>query len=248
MTRRAVLIGTGSALPERLVDNAEMASLVDTSDDWIVERTGIRQRYLAGPEETTSSLAIGAARAALEAAVAIRVMLLAGVSEVPGDPGLTRVLRAAAEYDLPVNLLCWERLEQAGLLAARHPNAMLAIDHLGLRQPIVPPVPAAPFADLPSLLALASHENITLKISGVCTMSREVYPYDDLWTPLGRIFDAFTLDRCMWGTDWTRAVALLTYKEGVDAFRVTDRLSDSDRVTLMGGALQKIYGWSPKKG
>ena len=68
MTRRAVLIGTGSALPARLVDNAEMASLVDTSDDWIVERTGIRQRYLAGPEETTSSLAIGAARAALEAA------------------------------------------------------------------------------------------------------------------------------------------------------------------------------------
>ena len=51
----------------------------------------------------------------------------------------------------------------------------------------------------------------------------------------------------MWGTDWTRAVALLTYKHGVDAFRVTDRLSDSDRATLMGGSLQQIYGWAPKK-
>ena len=51
----------------------------------------------------------------------------------------------------------------------------------------------------------------------------------------------------MWGTDWTRAVALLTYKEGVDAFRVTDRLSDADRATLMGGSLTKIYGWAPRK-
>jgi L-fuconolactonase len=65
--------------------------------------------------------------------------------------------------------------------------------------------------------------------------------------PLRRIFDAFGLDRCMWGTDWTRAVAFLTYKEGVDAFRLTDRLTDSERATLMGGTLQKIYGWAPSK-
>jgi hypothetical protein len=51
----------------------------------------------------------------------------------------------------------------------------------------------------------------------------------------------------MWGTDWTRAVALLTYKEGVEAFRVTDRLSVSDREALMGGTLQRVYGWSPSK-
>jgi 3-oxoacyl-[acyl-carrier-protein] synthase-3 len=60
------LIGTGSALPRRLVTNAELAERVDTSDDWIVERTGIRQRYIAEPDETTATLAIAAARAALE--------------------------------------------------------------------------------------------------------------------------------------------------------------------------------------
>jgi hypothetical protein len=49
------------------------------------------------------------------------------------------------------------------------------------------------------------------------------------------------------GNDWTRAVALLTYKEGVEAFRVTDRLSDSDRAKLMGGTLQGVYGWAPGK-
>jgi 3-oxoacyl-[acyl-carrier-protein] synthase III len=68
MIRRTVLIGTGSALPKRLVTNAELAETVDTSDDWIVERSGIRQRYIAGEGETTSTLAIAAARAALEAA------------------------------------------------------------------------------------------------------------------------------------------------------------------------------------
>jgi hypothetical protein len=52
----------------------------------------------------------------------------------------------------------------------------------------------------------------------------------------------------MWGTDWTRAVALLTYRQGVEAFRITDRLSDSDRVRLMGGTVQKVYNWSPSKG
>jgi predicted TIM-barrel fold metal-dependent hydrolase len=60
-------------------------------------------------------------------------------------------------------------------------------------------------------------------------------------------FDAFGFDRCTWGTDWTRAVALLTYEQGVEAFRVTDRLSDSDRATLMGETLQRVYNWSPSQ-
>jgi len=68
MTRRSVLIGTGSALPARVVKNAEMATMVDTSDEWIVDRTGIRQRYMAGEGETTASLSIAAARKAIEAA------------------------------------------------------------------------------------------------------------------------------------------------------------------------------------
>jgi len=60
------LLGSGSALPKRVVTNAELAAKIDTSDDWIVERTGIRQRYIAGEGETTASLATAAARAALD--------------------------------------------------------------------------------------------------------------------------------------------------------------------------------------
>src|SRR6202046_5586654 len=64
-TIRACVRGSGAALPARAVSNAELATKVDTSDEWIVQRTGIRQRYLAGPDETTSSLAIKAAQAAV---------------------------------------------------------------------------------------------------------------------------------------------------------------------------------------
>ena len=60
------VLGTGSALPERIVTNAELATRIDTSDEWIVERTGIRQRHIAGDGETTASLATAAARAALD--------------------------------------------------------------------------------------------------------------------------------------------------------------------------------------
>ena len=63
----SIIIGTGSALPVRCVTNAELAARVDTSDEWIVERTGIHQRYIAGQGETTATLATEAARNALNA-------------------------------------------------------------------------------------------------------------------------------------------------------------------------------------
>jgi len=65
VTVRSVIAGVGSALPKRRVDNEELAKQVDTSDQWIVERTGIRSRYIAAEGETTASLATEAARAAL---------------------------------------------------------------------------------------------------------------------------------------------------------------------------------------
>jgi 3-oxoacyl-[acyl-carrier-protein] synthase-3 len=68
MSLRSVVAGVGSALPARRVTNEELADKVDTSDAWIVERTGIRSRYVAGEGETTASLATAAARKALDQA------------------------------------------------------------------------------------------------------------------------------------------------------------------------------------
>ena len=68
MSRRSVIVGTGSALPPNRVTNAQLAERVDTTDEWIVERTGIHARHIAGDGETTSTLATEASRKALEAA------------------------------------------------------------------------------------------------------------------------------------------------------------------------------------
>jgi L-fuconolactonase len=183
--------------------------------------------------------------AGYDGTVGVRIMLNRDLSTDPADAGINRVLAAGARHGMPVNLLAWGRLEQAAGLAARNPNTQVVIDHVGLQQPMEPPAPAAPFADIEKVLALAAHDNIAIKISGACTLSHQPFPYKDIWDPLARIFDAYGFERCLWGTDWTRAVGLLTYAQGVDAFRVTDRLSDSDRAMLMGGALERIYKWAP---
>ena len=186
--------------------------------------------------------------AAKDGVVGARIMLnRPEASPDSADPGLNTILATAAKHSLPVNMLIWGRIEQARELAARNPNTSIVIDHLGMQQPFDPPAPPDPFGELPKVLELAKLANVSIKISGACTLSHQPYPYKDIWDPLFRIFDAFGFNRCLWGTDWTRAVNLLTYKQGVDAFRVIDRLSDSDRATLMGGALAHIYDWSPKK-
>ncbi len=65
---RSVVLGCGSYLPSRVLTNAELSRMVDTSDEWIRQRTGIRERHIAGEGETTSDMALKAARAALTAA------------------------------------------------------------------------------------------------------------------------------------------------------------------------------------
>ena len=65
---RSVVLGCGSYLPSRVVTNAELSRMVDTSDEWIRQRTGIRERHIAGEGETTADMALKAARAALSAA------------------------------------------------------------------------------------------------------------------------------------------------------------------------------------
>src|SRR3989338_5459573 len=62
------IIGTGSYLPEKILTNADLAAVVDTSDEWIQQRTGICQRHIAADDETTSDLALQASRRALEMA------------------------------------------------------------------------------------------------------------------------------------------------------------------------------------
>lgn len=174
-----------------------------------------------------------------------RIMLSAEQFE-PDHSGVNQILAAGGQAGIPVNIMCSGQLPLLLQLAKRNPNTQIVIDHLGLIQPPTPPAPPEPFADLDNVLSLAKCDNIAIKISGACTLSHQAFPYNDIWEPLRKIFEAFGFDRCMWGTDWTRAVALLTYEQGVEAFRVTDNLSIDERSELMGGTLEKIYKWSPR--
>ena len=179
--------------------------------------------------------------------VGARIMFTYGSFEAD-DPGVNQILAAGAQAGFPVNVMCSGKLPILHELAKRHPETQLVIDHVGLAQPRKPPAPAEPFADLAEVISLSEYDNVAIKISGACTLSHQPFPYADIWEPLSKIFDAYGFDRCMWGTDWTRAVGLLTYEQGVEAFRVTDQLSDSERSALMGGTLMNIYNWSPEMG
>jgi 3-oxoacyl-[acyl-carrier-protein] synthase-3 len=103
MIRRAVLLGTGSALPPRIVSNAMLAETVDTTDEWIVERTGIRQRHIAAEGETTATLATQAARRALEAAgvapTEIGIIVLATATPDQTFPASATLVQAALGID-----------------------------------------------------------------------------------------------------------------------------------------------------
>ena len=178
-------------------------------------------------------------------AVGVRIMLPAETKRAADDPGLDRIARAAGRLDLPVNILCWGNLEVGTALIDRHPGTRFIIDHLGIMQPRVPPAPPEPWADLPKVLELAKRPNAVIKVSGACTLSHRPYPFDDIWDPLARVFEAWGFERCLWGTDWTRAFAVVNYEQAVTPFRMTDRLNAGERAMLMGGACARAYGWSP---
>jgi predicted TIM-barrel fold metal-dependent hydrolase len=181
--------------------------------------------------------------------VGIRIMMTKEAGRAPDDPGLDRILRAAVRYDFPVNMLCWGNVDAGAAIVDRHPDTRFVIDHLAIMQPRTrADLQAQPWADLPKVLDLAKRRNAVIKVSGACTLSREPYPFRDIWDPLARVFDAWGFERCLWGTDWTRAFAVVDYEQAVEPFRQTERLSATERAMLMGGACARAYGWSPKKG
>ena len=177
--------------------------------------------------------------------VGARIML-ANLDYGADHPGLNGILAAGGRAGVPVNVMAAGKLPLLRELARQNSDTQIVIDHVGIAQPFDPPPPDEPFADLPNVLSLAELDNVAIKISGAGTLSHQPFPYPDIREPLGRIFDAYGLGRCLWGTDWTRAVNLLNYEQGVEAFRVSDWLSDSERGILMGGSLARIYKWSPE--
>jgi predicted TIM-barrel fold metal-dependent hydrolase len=184
---------------------------------------------------------------------AVGIRLMAGLAHrFRGDHRpVQATVDAALAQTLPVCVFCPNRLSIIDELAQLYPNVQFVLDHLGLTQPLKPPPPDDPFAELDSVLALAGYPNVAVKVTGVCTLSHRPFPFDDLWEPLSRVFDAFGIERCMWGTDWTRAMEFVSYADSVAAFRDHLSLSQSERDALMGGTVERIFargaggGWPP---
>jgi predicted TIM-barrel fold metal-dependent hydrolase len=143
-------------------------------------------------------------------------------------------------------MLCWGNVEAGATLIDRHPDTRFIIDHLAIMQPRTPPAPPEPWADLPKVLDLARAERGHQGQRRVHVVTGAL-PVRGHLGPLARVFDAWGFERCLWGTDWTRAFAVVNYEQAVEPFRQTNRLSDSERAMLMGGACAKAYGWSPKE-
>jgi len=113
--------------------------------------------------------------------VGIRIIMTKEAKREPDDPGFDRILRAAVKHDFPVNVLFWGNVDAGTALIDGHPDTRFIIDHLGILQPSVPPAPAQPWADLPKVLELAKRTNAVIKVSGACTLSKEPYPFPDIW-------------------------------------------------------------------
>ena len=112
------ILGVGSYLPSKILTNHDLEKMVDTSDEWIVQRTGIRTRHIAAPEQATSDMALIAARRALEdAGVALPTLTLL----------LLQPLRLITAYILPPPALCRIDCGQRTQLRLTFPQAARAL-------------------------------------------------------------------------------------------------------------------------
>jgi L-fuconolactonase len=181
--------------------------------------------------------------AATPGAAGVRLLFLPNHFFEATDPGVGAIISGGSAVGMPINIHCWGYLSIMEELARRYPDAQLVLDHLGITQPLAPPAPPDALSELPRVEALAQYPNVALKVTGVCTYSRSPFPYRDLWEPVSRLIDAFGIDRCMWGTDWTRTIDVLSYDDGVRAFRDHWPMTPSERAALMGGTAMRVYDW-----
>lgn len=173
-------------------------------------------------------------------AVGIRTVLR--TSEIPAwDAGAYRpLLEAAQRYAMPICVYPPGHLTEFAAGVRAFPDLQFVVDHLGLYRPRNER--DVPFHGLANLLALAEYPNVAVKISAIPTLSRERFPFADLWPSLHKVISSFGLHRVMWGSDWTTMTSC-SYAENVACVRETRELSQSDKALLLGQTARTIFGW-----
>lgn len=167
-----------------------------------------------------------------------------------------RLHAAAEKYDLPLFFSTHGHTDVMAGVAERYPGLTMVIDHLGLSQsPVSPPRPD-PWDKLPGILSLAKYPNVHVKFSGVPLLSKQAYPYPDVWPYLHKIIDAFTPDRLMWGTDFTRMRWLpgagselaprsrwKLYSDCLNYLRDTTEISAEDKEKMFSTTIRRVLRW-----
>ena len=172
------------------------------------------------------------------------------------ERGLFDPLFAAAEKEgLPVFVSTHGWGKVMGPVAERHPDLTLIIDHIGVSQhPVSPPNPE-PWRTFPDLLALARYPNVNVKLCGAPLLSEQNYPYDDVWPKLDQLFEAFGVERVLWGSDYTRMRMAdlprgerprqrgVTYADSLNYLLRTDRLSYAQKKAVLGQSARRVLKW-----
>lgn len=157
--------------------------------------------------------------------------------------GFDVVFAAAAKHDIPLSIYPTGTLGAVEDVARRFPELQLVVDHLGLIQRPLAGVGKDPFEHLPQLLALAPHQSVTVKLSGVPTLSRQPFPFLDVWPHVHRVIETFGPERVMWGSDCTRAEGLVTYEEGVRWLTDSGELGRTELQLILGQTLRRVFRW-----
>jgi L-fuconolactonase len=261
------------------VDRAVIFPIEDAWGTWAAQR--VPERFAVVPMITPAGISgamvasdpelpeVVRRRAAEPTVVAMRMMhtLPASLFEGgrPGDPPWVSdvdmyepLFEACLETGLPLFISAAGALEGPAEVIRRHPELVVIVDHLGMRQNPTFGLDDPPLRELPKLLALAAHPNVHVKVSGVPTLSREGFPFADLWEGLDAVLAAFGPERLMWGSDISRVMgragaiplappgleyAKHTYAEALFYLKHTDRLTDEQRTWLLGRTAETVLGW-----
>lgn len=159
-----------------------------------------------------------------------------------------RVLAACGDLGIAVMLSLKHPLDsQLPKLFKRHADVCFYIDHLGTgyAPPILGWNPQDPFEHLGSVISLSEIQNVCVKLTGAPSLSKDAYPFRDVWTPILQLVRAFGADRVSWGSDYTRVAPFCSYWEGRHYLSEIPELSQEQLELLYGGTLMTRLGWRP---
>lgn len=211
----------------------------------------------AGAPDVEQRIAETAAR---EGVVGVRI---GGAPVGPHSPASTiatyeRVVSACLTHGLPLFMLGFGDFESPRHLAERFPELTIVVDHLAIPQPPAFDRDSPPFRSFPQLLELSAFANISIKVSGLPTLSDERFPYYDLVPRVRALVAHFGADRLMWGSDISRVEGRIgfdmhltdrpylgkhSYAEALFYLLHNEELSWEDRKMILGGTVQKLVGW-----